>query len=444
MNRMMRIPGSDQMRNGRGLVHLLSLIAMLLGPSLPVTAQDASSSPRQAAADTTAASGWQYQWDAHPSLRYGDAVKIDFLAAVQADGRKSEAPVGEAGGFTLARRRVGLIGGVDNLVDVHIELELREHNLWRDVYANYRQFAFAQFQAGKFKLPFSLDENTSPTDLDFVYRSLAARQLAPGRDRGAMVHGHLLKSIVGYELGVFNHDGRHARTTDPDAPLSARTTAGRLSIEPFSRSSSVFRTLHAAAAFTRGDIAEGMSGLRGRTVFDHSFFESDVWIQGRRSRTGFEAQWKPGPFSLTGEYIRVATERLGEAVDNSDLSPLVARGWYVSGTWAITGQSKAGNLARPERSIRQGGPGVIELALRLETLKFSSGGSDELPSSSPRSDAVFANRDRVVTTGVNWYPLRHIKLQGNLIHEDLAMPDLGPLPEQPSFWSGVLRLQLSL
>jgi hypothetical protein len=40
-------------------------------------------------------------------------------------------------------------------------------------------------------LPSSLDENTSPTNLDFVYRSLAANQLPPGRDRGVMVHGRL-------------------------------------------------------------------------------------------------------------------------------------------------------------------------------------------------------------------------------------------------------------
>ena len=72
--------------------------------------------------------------------------------------------------------------------------ELEGENAWRDVYANYQQFDFVQVQGGKFKLPFSLDENTSPTNLDFVYRSLAARVLAPGRDRGVMVHGRAARS----------------------------------------------------------------------------------------------------------------------------------------------------------------------------------------------------------------------------------------------------------
>jgi phosphate-selective porin len=432
------------MRDCRGVVHLVSLTACLLWPSLPVAAQESQAlSARQpvTAEDAAPASGWQYRWDDHPTWRYGEALKVEFLAALQVDARRSEGPIADSGVFKAARRRVGVSGGLDNLVDFHVEIELREHNLWRDVYANYRQFPAVQVQAGKFKLPFSLDENTSPTELDFVYRSLAARQLAPGRDRGAMVHGRVLNHIVGYELGLFDHDGRHARTSDPAAPLSSRSTAGRLAVDPFFNSQTMFRSLHAAAAYTRGDIAEGISGLRGRTVFDNSFFESDVYVRGRRTRTGFEAQWKPGPFSLTGEYIRVTTERLGEAVDDSDLSPLLARGWYVSGTWAVTGERKDGHLARPQRSLRQG---VIELAVRLETLKFSSGGSDELPSSSPRSDVVFGNRDRVVTTGVNWYPLRNVKLQGNLIREEFSVPELGPVPDQPSFWSGVLRLQLTL
>jgi hypothetical protein len=40
--------------------------------------------------------------------------------------------------------------------------------------------------------------------------------------------------------------------------------------------------------------------------------------------------------------------------------------------------------------------------------------------------------------------VRKVKLQGNLIDEALSVPDLGPVPDQPSFWSGVLRLQLTL
>ena len=66
---------------------------------------------------------------------------------------------------------------------------------------DFRQWTVFRVQVGHFQHPFSLDENTSPVDLDFAYRSRAAAQLAPGRDWGVMVHGRLLRSIIGYEAG---------------------------------------------------------------------------------------------------------------------------------------------------------------------------------------------------------------------------------------------------
>jgi phosphate-selective porin len=48
----------------------------------------------------------------------------------------------------------------------------------------------------------------------------------------------------------------------------------------------------------------------------------------------------------------------------------------------------------------------------------------------------------VVTLGVNWYPTRCVKIQGNFIREQLGDPSGGPLPSRPSFWSRVLRVQV--
>jgi hypothetical protein len=47
-------------------------------------------------------------------------------------------------------------------------------------------------RAGRFKVPFSLEETTGVKHLDFVDRSLAATQLAPGRDVGVMAHGRVV------------------------------------------------------------------------------------------------------------------------------------------------------------------------------------------------------------------------------------------------------------
>lgn len=389
--------------------------------------------------------GWRFRWDDHPSLRFGRDTRIDFRARFQVHLRDSDAPIGDLETVDLARRRIGVDGRIAGVLDFQIEREIADDVPWRDVYADYRQFTAIRVQAGQFKLPFSLDENTSPTDLDFVYRSRAATQLAPGRDWGVMAHGRVAHSMLGYELGWFDHDGRNARTNNPERVYGDGTIAGRVSVQPFRpNKESPVRDLQVAIAFTGSDVPEGFAAIRGRTALDASFFPADVWVRGRRQRTGLEARWQPGPFSVKAEYMRVSTERREQSIESTDLSPLIATGWYVSGTWVATGENKANGLDRPRQSILRGGVGVIELAARIEALAFRSGASGEPPSTSPRADVIAGNRDRVATFGVNWYPCRGLKLQANVIREAIANAAEGPLPSKPAFWSTVVRFQFSI
>ena len=62
----------------------------------------------------------------------------------------------------------------------------------------------------------------------------------------------------------------------------------------------------------------------------------------------------------------MTTERRGQSVEDTDLSPLLATGWYVSGTWAITGEKKAAGLNKPRRPFLRGGLGAFETAVRFE------------------------------------------------------------------------------
>ena len=131
-----------------------------------------------------------------PPINAGDWLRVDFRARFQGDIRKSEAPIrgDEDGGLDIARRRVGIDGRVAGIFDYQVEYQLGAHE-WRDVYLDYRQFKAVQVRAGIFKVPFGLDENTSATSLDFIYRSRISSRLAPGRDRGVSVHGRVLKNV---------------------------------------------------------------------------------------------------------------------------------------------------------------------------------------------------------------------------------------------------------
>jgi phosphate-selective porin OprO/OprP len=386
-----------------------------------------------------------FRWDDHPSLRFGRNTNIDFRARVEGQVLDSEPGVGNSDGFDIVRRRIGVEGRIAGDVDFQVEREFATDDPWRDVFVNYRRFDVVRVQAGKFKMPFGLEENTSSANLDFAYRSLAANQLSPGRDRGVMVHGRVLDALVRYEAGWFAGEGRNARVNNPERVSGGESRAGRLSVQPFRLADTLLRDLEVGLAFTDTQVPEGIAGFRGRTTLDGPLFPAYLWVRGSRHRTGFEARWRPGPFSVKAEYIRVSTERQGQSVEDTDLPALTATGWYVSGTWFITGERKADGGARPRRTLIRGGLGAIELAGRIERLEFASEASDAGPPSvSPRSPVVLPNSDRAVTLGVNWFPVRGIKIQTNVIHETIQDPERGPFPERASFWSSILRIQFSI
>jgi len=366
----------------------------------------------------------------HPSLTAGDWLRVDFRARFQGDVRRSEAPMArDDSRLDIARRRLGVEGRVGRVFAYQVEYELGS-NEWRDVYLDYRQFRAVQVKAGAFKLPFGLDENTSSTSLDFIYRARISSRLAPGRDRGVAVHGRVLANAVTYEAGVFGHDGDNARPSNSTRVFGGRTVATRVVAHPFRSSESPFASLQVGGALSSTNVPLGFPAVRARTVFGVSFYDSDVWVEGRRQRTGLEARWRPGRASLQSEYIRLTDERRGQSVEDGDLSPLTAHGWYVSGTYALTG--KRHRL------------GIVELAARYETLSFGSSGSNGEASTSARADVVLGNTDRATTLGASWSVNQWVKVQANVVREDIRRPSMGPMPGRGAFWSRAFRLQLTI
>jgi phosphate-selective porin OprO/OprP len=388
-----------------------------------------------------------FRLDDHPSIRFGKGTHLEFRARFSADMTDSEAVTAdsqETSSIDLGKKRIGVSGEIRNAFGFQIEAELTGTEPWRDVYGEYRQYAIARVRAGQFKIPFSLDENTSASNLDFLYRSLAATHLAPGRDRGVMIHGRVLKKVVGYEAGVFDHDGRNARTNNLAKVSGGQTTAGRLTFEPLRNVKDAPGELSLGVAINRSDVSEGIAGLRGQTVLNQNFFSSSNYIvNGPRRRVGLEMLFRPGPASIKSEWMRVETERFGESVEDTDLSPLIGQGWYLSGTYVVTGE-KSGAANLPKKPLFRGGFGAVEVGARVESLEFKSGASGEVGSRGPRADVILGNRDKVTTVGVNWYINRFLKIQANFITETLDDPAQGPLPSKASVKTSAIRVQFSL
>ena len=389
-------------------------------------------------------------WDDRPKFVFGEDITLEIRAKLQLDWRRFDPRIDEDT-FDFRTARVGLKGDLTRHFDYEVERAIeQEGNFgeWKDIYLNWSTFDVVRIKAGRFKMPFGLEQNTGATDVDFAYRSLASSTIAPARDRGVMVYGELGR--LGYEIGVFDDDGDNGELKEPqfvedggDLEDVGPSVAARLTGDLF-RALPVPDKLKSAnfgVAYTNASVPEGLNSLRGQSVWGSEDFFEPVYVKGRRQRFGAQFDWTPGPTGLRAEWMQSREQRIGQSNRNEDLSDFVGTGWYVSGTWFVTGEDKDNNV-NPRHPIFQGGIGAIELGARYDQLEFSSATKTGTAFTNPRADPLLANADQVWTVGVNWMLNRWVRVITNAIHEEFADASRSPETGTASFWSGLLRLQV--
>ncbi len=383
----------------------------------------------------------------HPGVRLGGAVTLDLLGrfdltSVDSVGRDDDP------GVEIERRRVGVSGAVFDVIEFEVERELEDTaEPWRDAWVGVRPAKAWLARAGKFKVPFSRARTTSLAKHAFVNRPLAAEALAPGRQVGVGVEGELFGKVVGVEGGWFREavsseaiaaDGQREGT-----PIGAVRVGARV-FRPWLRP---LRNVEIAVAATIGQRPESLDGVAGRSYSGEMTFFPEVYVNGRRLRTGVEVSWSGGPVDLAGEYLRVADQRLEQGIRGDDLSELVAEGWHGSAVWRVFG-------ARRERDRPlgfapfEGSAGTLEVVGRIEALGFRSAASLNPALGpalrNPRAAHLVGNADHAVTFGGNWYFSRFGRLQCNAIGERIEDALRSPVGSDRRFWTVVTRLQLHL
>ena len=404
----------------------VAVIVVLLGFASQAVAQETSE-------------GSVFVMDGKPALQFGKVLRLEPVTKLDALGWSSDAGR-DASEFTFDRRRIGVEGRFLGVVAFEIEHEFGDEDQpWRDVFAEFRHWRAIRVRGGRFKIPFGEERLTSVASIDFVHRSLASETLTPGRDTGLEVNGRVAGKVLSYKVGAFQHDGdvSRERTDEP----GGRTVAGTLAIAPFGASESkALSNIELGAAATVGDVPEGLNGLHARTV---GGFEAIAphFVSGRRVRLGAHAKWSAGPVALAGEYLQARDERIAQGLTGGDLADVIGRGGYVSGTWTLVGELKGSG---PKEGLNAGRPGAIQLAARAEWLGFSTPGGVGDALRNPRADNILKNDIRSATVGVNWYPIRFVRLQFNLIREELSDPERRPDAARAYSYIKAFRVQFAM
>jgi phosphate-selective porin OprO/OprP len=417
------------------LAGVVSAITALLCGTLPAYAQQAE--PRTKKQD---AARWEFVMDDRPSLRFGDTVRVDLTSTVDFEWRGMD---GDSDDAEFGRRRLGLEGRLFDVFAFEVERDLADdHDPWRDVYGEFRKYRGVRVRAGHFKIPFGAEWLTSIKALEFARRSILTETLTPARDTGVQLSGRLFGDALGYAAGVFRHDGSTPPQSDEEQWSGGRTAAARLTVAPFAKSRlKLLRRLETGAGYTHGDVSEGLNSPVLRIASGYEAFEP-VYVAGTRRRAGVDANLVSGDLALRGEFLRLWDQRRGQGLAGDDLPDLLVQGWQLSAAWMAVGGLRNGGT--PRNPLFRGGLGAIQVAARFETLAFSSDADWDDPFRNPRAANVLGNDFRAWTAGVNWYPVRHVKLQLNLLREHLGDPERRPDAARSWFTSRVFRVQFSL
>ena len=415
-------------------------------------------------------------WNDRPSIVFGEDVNIDIKGRVQFDGRWFDPAIVEDE-FEVRTLRVGLKGDLTRHFDWEVEREIEElfdegvtedqidlglveprwrFGEWKDVFINWSTFDAIRVKAGRFKMPFGLEQNTSVSDLDFAYRALGSVKIAPGRDTGVMVYGELLDNSLIYEAGVFDDDGDNGELEEERFVLEGEdlenlgpSFAARVVGEIFRRLPVHDRLKGAEVgiAYTRAYVPEGLNSLQGEDLWGYNFFDR-VYVKGHRQRLGLQWDWSPGPTSFRAEWMQSREQRLGQSNRNEDLSDFIGTAWYASATWIITGEDKDGDVT-PNNPLFQGGFGLFEIGARYDELTFKSASTEGQAFRNPRSDHLLPNSVGKFTFGGNWLVNRWVKVVANVFRQsyddiERTPPVVGQETFGPTvFWSGLLRLQVA-
>jgi phosphate-selective porin OprO/OprP len=280
--------------------------------------------------------------------------------------------------------------------EVDIDFSQEDSDL-KDAYIAYAGISPLLFRAGHFKEPFGLESLTSSKNITFMERALLD-ELTPGRNLGlgAMFSGARCTASAGFF-------GQGATEDVKDEGDEGWGLTGRLTYAPVL---SETRLVHLGASGSFRKVDD-----EGETKFDAGpeshVTEMEFLDTGKikdvdsLARHGFEAAGVFGPLSLQGEWVETRLNRKEEGQDYE------FAGYYLSGSWFITGESRAyipetGVFGRIKPKSKKG---ALEAALRYSALDLSH-------------RDITGGKEKNLTAGLNWYLNPHIRLSANYIQVD--------------------------
>lgn len=221
-----------------------------------------------------------------------------------------------------------------------LQVDIREDSFnLRDLVFDFAYNKQIVPRVGQYKVPFSREQLTSSSALQFVDRSIVNEFFAFNRDVGVGVHGKI-HDMFFYEAGVFQGEGRNADEGDFNGEDSNFLWAGRILFSPIGKDLKFKQnfvkepTVQIGAAIAGIDsdiVGEGSSALSDET--DQELYEIRGGDYAALGASGLQAISWAADIALLHPRANIEAEYIGTdfSPDGTDASDAYDQGFRVQG-----------------------------------------------------------------------------------------------------------------
>jgi len=255
---------------------------------------------------------------------------------------------------------------------------------------------------GKQKEPISMERLAGLTFMPMQERSAVADALLPARNHGLVLSGTAAGEWVTWAVGAFNN------WIDSDESFSdtSNQVVGRVTWVP-AVSQDESNLLHLGLGLRHSDAKQSIQARRKPEFNNAPLYVDTGPLSADNVMTyNLEAYWRKGPYLVGFEY-------LGTDVESPDSEDPFFSGYHITGSWAVTGESRAYRkrsgtfdplpVAKP---VNQGGWGALEVATRYSRLDLTDGTID-------------GGEMDILSLGINWWLTRRAQFGVNYRHISL-------------------------
>ena len=217
---------------------------------------------------------------------------------------------GKPDGFDIRRARVDLKGNLSPFLLYRLQFELATTPKLIDAYAEINLNRYFLFTIGQAKIPFSLENVTTDSKLDFIDRSQGVEALVArgkdlignqnGRDIGVQLAGTILKlndrPVLDYNVAILNGAGINVVDNNEGKDIT-----GRLTIHPIA-GLDLAGSYYDGSRFIPAVAAVKTNGVITTPAIDVKSVN--------RNRYGFDLNYEWKNLALRGEYINGTDDQI--------------------------------------------------------------------------------------------------------------------------------------